>query len=604
MTKEPKVAAIIQARMRSTRLPGKVLTPVVGQPVLWHVLHRLRKSAWIDTLCVATTTDPADDPLVAYAEAQGAIVVRGPEDNVLERYAMAAARVDADIVVRVTADAPLVDAAFVDYLISELVRTDADFVMLKPGQSAIHEGADPMTRRALDTLVAEAGDDPVAREHVSSYFKDHRDLVKVVEIDLPPKWNFRGARLSIDTPADVTFIEAVYQRLHAQAGMASLTDLIALLTREPGLLQLNAHVQQKTAAATSGTVILRCDGGQALGMGHVRRCLSVARGLRDGEGLGVRFAVAGESAAVEAIEAEGFPVDRLPEDIHEIDALLGLGAEHKPLAWVLDVRTAFSPHDVLRLRATDTLVAVIDDGSARRLMADAAFYPPVPQVFALDWSLAEAEPCVGWEWVALGHDNLPMASPSGERPHLLLSMGGADPLGLTLPAARALAALGDELRVSVLVGPSAPAGLEDEVRAVSPDFTVLRNPPDPGRLMASADMALVAFGVTASELAAIGVPAIYVCLTEDHAASASAFVNAGMGLSLGQPADMTPEAVRAAVRALVDDPELRRSMAAAGRMSLDGRGGARIAARLRQLVEERRDAFVAPRRQATARTGT
>jgi spore coat polysaccharide biosynthesis protein SpsF len=126
MTSRPKVAAVIQARMRSTRLPGKVLQNVAGKPLLWHVLHRLRKSEWIGTLCVATTTDPADDPLVAYAQSQGAMVVRGSEENVLQRYALAAQQLDADIIVRVTADAPLVDAGFVDYLISELVRNEAD----------------------------------------------------------------------------------------------------------------------------------------------------------------------------------------------------------------------------------------------------------------------------------------------------------------------------------------------------------------------------------------------------------------------------------------------------------------------------------------------
>lgn len=587
MKKKPVIAAVIQARMRSSRLPGKVLRPVAGKPMLWHVLHRLKKSSLINAICVATTVEPADDELVAYARSQGVTVVRGSEENVLARYAQAAAALKADIIVRVTADAPLVDASFVDYLVSEMLRNRADFVVLKPGLSAIHEGADPMTRHALDKLAAEAGDDPVAREHVSAYFKQHRDFVKVAEIDLPTKWRFKGARLSIDTPADIAFIEAIYDRLHAQAGTATLTDLIALLNREPELLEVNAHVQQKSSTAASGTIIMRCDGGAALGFGHVRRCLGVARKLRDREGFGVRFAMIRDPDAVAVVRAEGFAVDVMPETETEVDWLLELSDLHKPRALVLDVRTSLTPHSVLRLRGTDTLVAAIDDGTERRLMADATFYPPVPQVFALDWDLAEREPYVGWEWVALGQDFLPAKKDNGATPNIIISMGGADPLALTMPAVRALSAIDERMTVTVVVGPSAPQGLEAEISKCAPGFKVKRNPSNMPQLMASADIGLITFGVTAYELGAIGVPAIYLCLNEDHVTSASAFVNSGIGVSLGAAAQVTEPQITEAVHQLLDDPELRRSMGAAGRMNLDGRGAARIAARVAQLIEER-----------------
>lgn len=600
MTKKTIVAAVIQARMRSTRLPGKVLKPVAGKPLLWHVLHRLRKSRFINTLCVATTTDPADDELARYAAEQGAVVIRGPEDDVLARFAMAARQLDADIIVRVTADAPLVDAAFVDYLISEMQRNSADFVVLKPGLSAIHEGADPMTRRALEKLASEAGSDPIAREHVSSYFKHHRSFVKVAEIDLPQKWSFQGARLSIDTPADVSFIEAVYERLQAQAGTATLTDLVALLNREPELLQLNAHIQQKSASATSGMIVVRCDGGATLGFGHVRRCLSIARSLRDRHGFGIRFAMIEDPTAVEVVRSEGFAVDVMPEGQKEIDWLLGLAAAHKPLAWVLDIRSALSPHEVLRLRGTDTLVIAMDDGSERRLMADATFYPPVPQVFALPWDLAEREPCVGWEWVALGQENLPVKLDGNAAPHILVSMGGADPLGLTLPTVRALAKIHEPMKVTVVLGPSSSPALDQQIRAAAPDFMIARSPKNLAELMATADVALVTFGVTAYELAAIGVPAAYLCLNEDHAQSASAFVRSGMGVSLGLSSRFNEAKLVETVLQLMEDPDLRRSMGAAGRLNLDGRGASRIAGRIAGLIAERAEAFSATTQQKTA----
>jgi spore coat polysaccharide biosynthesis protein SpsF len=589
MTRKPHIAAVVQARMRSTRLPGKVLKEIVGQPLLWHILHRLRKSELIQTICVATTTDPADDPIAAYAESQGAIVVRGPEDDVLARFALAAHLVDPDIIVRVNADAPLVDAGFVDYLIREMMRAQADFVMLKPGLSAIHDGADPMSRWALDKLVLMAHNDPIAREHVSAYFKLHQDFIKVAQIDLPQKWQFTGARLSIDTPADVTFIETIYERLHAQAGEATLTDLVALLNREPALLELNGHVQQKAVTAQSGTVLIRCDGGGATGLGHVKRCLSLARRLRDAHGFGVRFAMNADKIGTDPVLTEGFAVELMPLGADECDWLLELLEKHQALAAVLDIRTKLSATSVMRLRSTGAVVGVIDDASPRRLSADFAVYPPVPQVFALNWEGAESEPLVGWEWVLLGQDlGFPMR-PGAARPRVLISMGGTDPLGLTLPVVDALAKLPPTFNTTVVLGPGAPSLLENEIGKVAPRFEIIRAPNDLPRLMAEADLGVISFGVTAYELAALGVPALYLCLTPDHALSASAFERAGMGVSLGVAGEATDMVIAGAVQSLLGDAERRRAMSAAGRMNLDGRGAIRVAERIARLVEDKRE---------------
>ena len=599
MQKKPHIAAVVQARMRSTRLPGKVLKPIVGQPLLWHIMHRLRKSELVQTICVATTNDHADDALAAYATELGATVVRGPEDDVLARLALASHAIDPDVIVRVNADAPLVDAAFVDYLIREMLRHQADFVMLKPGLSAIHDGADPMTRWALDKLVIKAHDDQVAREHVSAYFKLHPDFVKVAYIDLPEKWRFSGARVSIDTPADVTFVEAIYKRLHAQAGEATLTDLVALLQREPALLDLNAHVQQKEPVTASGTVLMRCDGGAEIGFGHVRRCLSIARALRDREGYGVRFAMKEDDLATKDVEAEGFPVERMPNGPKEIDWLLQLGAQYEPVAAVLDVRTELSATSVMRLRGAGMIVATIDDASQRRLCADAAFYPPVPQVFGLNWRGTESEPLVGWEWVVLGHESMPPFSSKAGRARVIVSMGGSDPQGLTLPVVRVLSGLDPYFDVTVVVGPSADCALDQDVAKAAPRFTVVRSPNDLPRLMSEAHLGVISFGVTAYELAALGVPALYLCLTPDHATSASAFELAGMGASLGVGANET--LIGQAVESMLADRERLKAMSAAGRLNIDGRGAHRIAERVRRLVEERKEALAPVTSVASAR---
>src|SRR5262245_59031475 len=159
-----------------TRLPGKVLKPIAGKPLLWHIITRLKRSRLIEEIAVATTTSPRDDAIVAFCEENGVPVVRGSEDNVLARFARAAEVLDADIIVRVSSDAPFVDADFIDHLVASMIEQSGDYVLLEDGAVTAHEGVDPFSRRALDKLMMDAASDPVAREHVTGYFKLHPDF--------------------------------------------------------------------------------------------------------------------------------------------------------------------------------------------------------------------------------------------------------------------------------------------------------------------------------------------------------------------------------------------------------------------------------------------
>ncbi|HEY5338203.1 MAG TPA: NTP transferase domain-containing protein, partial [Rhizomicrobium sp.] len=301
-----RIVAVIQARMGSTRLPGKVLKPIAGKPLLWHIVHRLKRSAFIEQIAIATSTDARDDAIVEWAKENNVIVVRGPEDNVLARFARAAELLDADVIVRVSADAPLIDAGFIDHLVTALLEQNGDYVLLEEGATTAHEGVDPFTRRALDRLMMDAANDPAAREHVTGYFKLHPDFVRVARAPAYPELAREGSRLTIDTPDDLAFVETLYERLDAKAGEASLSDLLLLLEREPQLRKMNAHVKQKPITPAGGLALIRCDGGGGYGYGHVKRMVALARALRDREGIGAMFALNGTADALEPIRSAGF----------------------------------------------------------------------------------------------------------------------------------------------------------------------------------------------------------------------------------------------------------------------------------------------------------
>ena len=591
MTKPPKIVAIIQARMGSSRLPGKVLKPVAGKPLLWHVVHRLKRSQMIHQIAIATTTNPRDEAIVEFGRQHDVPVVRGAEDDVLERFAVAADAFDADIIVRVSSDAPFIDANFVDHLLTALIAQDGDYVLLEENANTAHEGVDPVSRRALEKLMREAHDDPVAREHVTGYLKLHPDFAKVVRAAAYPALSSTGGRLTIDTPDDLTFIDAIYERMEANAGEASLADLLLLLEREPRLRDLNAHVRQKAIVQDGGLALIRCDGGSRFGIGHIKRMIALARALRDREGIGSIFAVNGTADATAPIISAGFQCELLDEASDDAERVHELIQTHTPDLLICDMREGLNARELCEITASVPVTAVIDDASNRRLAADVAYYPPVPQAVALEWHGTICLPRIGWEWSLLGTNvkALPARAQS-PRPTLLVTMGGSDPANLTLRAARALANLKPQFRARFVIGP-ATAGADRLARRTeipAPNFEIVTGVTDLAGEIASCDAALCAFGVTAYELAAHGVPAIYLCLTDDHALSASAFEQAGMGLSLGVHNRIEDSDIASAVLALLSDAGRRKEMRTAGLTTLDGLGAQRIAADLKGMLDARR----------------
>ena len=584
MSENLRIVAIVQARMGSTRLPGKVLRPIAGRPLLWHIVHRLRKSHLIEEVAVATTTNPLDDAIVEFGQEFGVSVVRGPEDDVLARFAFAAEATDADIIVRVSSDAPFIDAGFIDHLLTALIAQSGGYVLMEEGAATAHEGVDPMSRHALDKLMMDAADDPVAREHVTGYFKLHPDFVPIARAPAYPELAREGGRLTVDTPDDLAFIEAVHARLDAKAGEASLSDILMLLEREPALRGINAHVKQKQIASRGGLALIRCDGGGKFGYGHVKRMVALARALRDREGIGAVFAVGGSEDACEPIRRAGFSAVLLGEKTLE-----NLVETHSPDLLLLDCREGPSRFELSKLAQRVRLTALVDDASERRLAADLAYYPPVPQAEALDWTSSRCEPRIGWEWALLGSSQSAAPRPPRGRPVLLVTRGGSDPLSLTLRSARALAKLDPVFRARFVIGPGVEnrAAIAKQIVALRSHFETIEGADDLATEFARADLALAAFGVTAYELAAFGVPALYLCLTDDHALSASAFEMAGIGASLGIEDVVCDDDIARGVSALLNDPSRRRDMRSAGLMTVDGGGPARIAADLAQVLVAR-----------------
>ncbi len=594
-----RVVALVQARMGSARFPGKVLRPLAGEPILWHIVHRLKKCHTLDAIVIITTTNSLDDAIAHFAIQHKIALFRGPENNVLGRYLQAAQEYNADVIVRVTGDAPLIDAETLDRLVELLIASKADYAVGSPSEPNIHQGFEPVTKAILQRLMQEAGSDPVAREHVTAYFKHHPNFAKQVYLPIPKKHQFSGARISVDTPADLQFLEALYSRLGAPVGELGIAEVVGLLQKEPQWLNINNHVCQKSICQRNFQALIRCDGDESIGLGHIVRCQALADEMRDRQGIGIVFAIKQGKAGADWIRQHGFRVEmpnntslNAQEEAEWIQALIN---HYSPDVLVLDIRNGLSTEAIHQWKKKGIWIVSLDDSSERAQHCNRVFCPPVPQMTEKLTDRIASQPgntYCGWEWVVLRRQFADFKSQKRQlyrtdKPKLLVSMGGSDPAGLTLRAIKILNQIkNSSFHVSVLLGPAFAfrTQLNELLSQVSKQFEILTPTEQMAELLAEYDCAFISFGITAYELAAVGVPSLILSLTEDHAQSAGLLVSSGAAISLGVHTEIEDHQIQAALESwMFNSPNLQ-IMSEKAQMLLDGKGAERIAAHIAALT--------------------
>jgi spore coat polysaccharide biosynthesis protein SpsF len=243
-----RTVAIIQARMGSTRLPGKVMKKLCGKSVLEHVIRRVQACRFLDDVVIATTSSPADDVIVAEAERCDAKWFRGNEEDVLDRYYRAAKKFQANVVVRVTSDCPLFDPEVLgemiikfqlensshnnlDYLSNTMKRTfplglDAEvfkFSTLQKAHSDSKQGYE--------------------REHVTPFIYEHPEIFSIYRYE--GSEDLSCHRWTLDTEDDFRLINAIYSELYKENELFTTKQIIIFLKNNPELIKINAHIKQK-----------------------------------------------------------------------------------------------------------------------------------------------------------------------------------------------------------------------------------------------------------------------------------------------------------------------------------------------------------------------
>lgn len=250
-----RTAIVVQARMGSSRLPGKVMMAMGARTVLEEVLERCRAIPGADIVVCATPDEPASAPIQALARAAGAMVVAGSEHDVLARYVLAAREAKADIVMRVTSDCPLIDPEICGAVLALRAREDADYAANNLTRSFPHGlDCEAFTAAALRQAEAEASD-PYAREHVTPWLRTHPGLRRANLAAADVNWadaSWVDARWTLDYPEDLDFMRAVAARLpEGRKRMASAT-VCRILKAHPEIGEINACRRIQPAAPTEG----------------------------------------------------------------------------------------------------------------------------------------------------------------------------------------------------------------------------------------------------------------------------------------------------------------------------------------------------------------
>lgn len=241
---ERPAIAIIQARMSSSRLPGKVLKPLAGKPVIRHIYDRAKSCSRVDKVIVATSRDKSDDPLAEYCEVHGLDYYRGSLDNVMSRFVDILNEHGHPYFVRITGDCPLIHPPFIDEQINALLQFGAD-VVWSNNESTLLEGQGVRSTRSL-LYINDRSSDPADLEHAGSvYLAEHPGEFKIVEIELPEEFVRTDIRLTIDEEKDYLIFTEIFNAFQSMEHEPELRRVVDWLDKNRQIASINRDVSHR-----------------------------------------------------------------------------------------------------------------------------------------------------------------------------------------------------------------------------------------------------------------------------------------------------------------------------------------------------------------------
>jgi len=556
MVKEIKTVAIIQARMGSTRLPGKVLAKIEGKSLLQHLVERIRKSKKIDSNIIATSTKKDDSKIEELAKKIGIKCFRGPENDVLGRYKKAAEKFKADIIVRITADNPLTDPWVTDKMICHLVNRGLDYVCVKGMIDGL--ASEVITLDAIkkaDKLSSKE----YHREHVTTFIKDSPRLFNIGFIDCTKRLKKPEISVSVDTKEDLAKVRAIYKKFYKKGTIFSSEKIVEFFDNKN----------------KKSNILFRVDGSNKLGMGHIIRSVAIANELRKSKNMVPIFLTKNFPIAIKKIKENNFHAEIIPRNTNIKEEIkLALDAIKKTNSRVVMTDIQNINLDFLKgiKRKIDCIVSIDDLGSIKK-HADIIINGSVVDKRLIyknkmaRYFLGPKHMIINQSFAGMYKKKKKIAKKISS---ILVTMGGSDPRNLTLKVINALTDLNDNIKITILVG-SAFKNIEKIMSLAKnmDNINIRHNVKNIQDYMYKADIAFCSGGISSYELAACGTPAIFLPFSKIESLTSDTFEKKGFGINMGL--DLKRDKITRATKRLIRNRKLRAKMSKAGKKLVDGK---------------------------------
>ncbi len=597
------IIAVIQARISSIRYPGKVMKNVLGKPLLWYLIERLKRSKRIDKIVIATTVNKADNKIVDFAKRNNIDYFRGSEDDVLGRIYNASVNYNPDYLFRITADCPLIDPRHCDTLVNRITKEKADYVCL--GQS-FAEGADiaVFTFKALKeshkkaSLTAE-------REHVTLYIHHNPDKYKRIMFE-----NIRddsSYRFTVDEEVDLKVVKHIINYFIKRGKIDfSYEDLVKYLKNNSNVSQLNQNIIRNEGYLKSLSyniesnrkkyVVFRVDGSKIIGWGHVMRCIGLAEEFKKA-GINSIFITKRENVNIfEKISEFGFKVEALAHKIDfykESRLVVNIINKYQAKTLVIDLSNKRTLEDLNSfkkyidyLRKQIKNITFIDglnnEGilSKIKIPINIAIVPYVGAETEIFKRHSKSTYLLGSQYAVIRRELLQRSAdfkpiPKKASNILVLPGGSLNKIFLSkIINALDLITVND-LHFKIISN----KGIEFNQLILKKSklrIEIIENTSAMSKLYNWADIAISASGLTMYELAYMGIPSIVISHNKMHERIIDIFLSKGSIIHLGSKQMVTSKAIALSIDNLVNNQSKRSLMSLNGRSIVDGKGAKRI----------------------------
>jgi glutamate-1-semialdehyde 2,1-aminomutase/spore coat polysaccharide biosynthesis protein SpsF len=591
-----RTVAIIQARFGSTRLPGKVLKPlgnVQGRQaiVLDHAIQRCRAIPSVDAVMIATTDREEDGAIVAAAERSGVLVHRGSAEDVLQRYAGAAKRADADVVLRVTSDCPLIDPGICNRVIRLRAESGVDYAANNMPRLYPHGlDCEVFTREALERAdgAATAAYD---REHVTPWLRRTADVTRTSLIG--PGWPAVQQRWTLDFPEDYQFFAALFPLLPPDR-IAGMDEVLGILAAHPEIVAINAHRRiggPGVKPASAPAAVFRFEADKKIGFGHAMRSNAFAS-LLDQLGWRVFWALSEPSADfLKESTPPGAVIDVTRGAAGEQAAAILTGTGGSCELLVVDHYGATVDLERAMARAGAT-VAVFDDLIEAQSDADVILNPApdiAPEAYRpiarpeTRLLLGPRNALLRAQFAAARGQVAARIVENHRIERVLIAFGGTDPVNGTGISLGALEAT-DIPHIDVMLGAKAPYlnAVREQAARMGERVHLMLDVAEVAETMAKADLVIGAPGTGTWERACLGLPSLLVVIAPTQTINAETVAARGAALVCGalttDTEDKAVAGLRAGLERLRNDPALYQRLHEASLALCDGRGALRLAA--------------------------